>query len=76
MQILFCNCRIVPAEKDDPEDETHILKDPRIKVTECSTCRILSASELADYSCGAAPSTNSLEDLLREKGPIPRPGRV
>ena len=57
-------------------DRFHEVKDPRIKVTECSTCRILSDSELASYSCGTAPSTNSLEDLLREKGPIPRsPGR-
>lgn len=31
MQILSCTRRIVPAEDYDSEDDTHILKDPRIK---------------------------------------------
>ena len=31
MQILSCNRRIVAAEDFDADDETHILKDPRIK---------------------------------------------
>jgi hypothetical protein len=54
-------------------DRFHEVKDPRIKVTECSICQILSDSELASYSCGTAPITNSLENMLREKGPILRP---
>ncbi len=31
LQILTCKRRIVPADQFDPDDETHILKDPRIK---------------------------------------------
>ena len=31
LQILTCKRRIVPADQFDPDDESHILKDPRIK---------------------------------------------
>ena len=31
LQILTCKRRIVPADQFDPEDESHILKNPRIK---------------------------------------------
>lgn len=31
LQIVTCKRRIVPADQFDPEDETHILKDPSIK---------------------------------------------
>lgn len=31
LQILTCKRRIVPADQFDPNDESHILKDPRIK---------------------------------------------
>jgi hypothetical protein len=54
-------------------DRFHEVKDARLKVTECSVCGVLATHGSASYSCGAAPSTTSLEELLREKGPIPRP---
>lgn len=51
-------------------DVFHEVRDPSIKVIECSTCGVLANHEVASYSCGAAPATSSLAELLaREKGP-------